>query len=326
MCPKTRRRSAMIALLILLALLLTACGGNDSRGFAQRTADGALDVVVRYMPQINLPRVVLKYDETGVPTIFGVKTTSLNRFVNLSFLELPPDTVQSFVQADIQNVELNVDDAGVFIYVNGKSLPYVAWNDDDLAYIGDLINRLNMVQNDETIAKVLPLVGRVGVDAAATFPKPEGAEDMPLRAPSQRDLVSAEATAEEPTATIQAAVVYGENGIPQVANISTQEIGQLAGIDLSTLELPPSTITMLQQAGIEQAAIVSRPDGLHILVNEQEVLQLAYNERHLTNVADLYASMGDGADAEALATLLNNVAPIIAGADIDLMFEFPTAQ
>jgi hypothetical protein len=326
MWPKSRRRWSTVVLLILVVVVLTACGGDDSRGMAQRTADGALDVAVRYMPQINLPRVVLRYDETGVPSIFGVKTSSLNRIVPLGFLELPPDTVQSLVQADIQHVEFDVDDAGVFIYVNGKSLPYVAWNEDELAYTGQLIDSLNVVENDETIAKVLPLVGRIGIDAAATFPRPEGAEEIPLRAPSERDLATQEEVAADQTATIQAAVQYADNGVPRVANITTQEIGQLAGIDLSTVELPPATLDMLQVAGIERAAIVSRPDGLYILVNEQEVLQLAYNQRHLMNAIDLYGGIAADQDAEALTTLLSNVVPMIAGADIDLVFEFPTAE
>lgn len=326
MWPKSRRRWSTVALLALLVLLVTACGGGDSRGIAQRTADGALDVAVRYMPQINLPRVVLSYDETGVPSIFGVKTSSLNRFVPLGFLELPPDTVQSLVAANVQHVELDVDDAGIFIYVNGKSLPYLAWTADDLAYTGELIDSLDVIENDETIAKVLPLLGRIGVDAAATFPMPEGAEDIPLRTPSDRDLATEEEIAQDQTATIQAAVQYAENGVPRVANITTQEIGQLAGMDLSTVELPPATLDMLQQAGIERAAIVSRSDGLHVLVNEQEVLQLAYNQRHLMNAVDLYGGIAADEDAEALTTLLNNVVPMIAGADIDLVFEFPTAE
>jgi hypothetical protein len=325
MWPKIRRRWPTVALAVLLVLLLAACGGNGSQSTLQRAANGAVDVVVRYMPQINLPRVVLKYDDTGVPTIFGVKTSSLDRFVPLGFLELPPDTVQSFVQADVQHVELDVDDAGVFIYVNGKSLPYLAWNEDDLTYAGGLIDRLDVVQNDTTIAKALPLLGRIGVDAAATFPRQEGAAEIPLRARSARDAAEPQ-EAGEPTATIQAAVVYTESGVPVVANITTREIGQLAGIDLSSVELPPATLDMLRQAGIEKAAVVTRSDGLYLVVNEQDVLQLAYNERHLMNAVDLYGGIAGGEDAETLKTLLTNVVPLIAGADVDLVFEFPTGE
>lgn len=320
----TKRLWPAFALVLVVALSLTGCGGRSTTGALEGIATGAIDVVAQYMPQINLPRVTMTYDETGVPTVFGVKTSSLARFVplDLKFVELSPDTVRWLKDRDIQHIELDLNEAGLFLYVNGKATPYLAWNRENLAYVGELLDRLDVVQYDSTIAKTAPLLGRVGIDLLATFPKQAEATAIPPRERSQRALAR-QSPIGEPTAVIQAVVTYSDDGVPSVAGITSREISQLAQIDLRPVELTPEIIDMIKRAGVQEMEVVSESDGLHLGVNERELVQVAYNEQHLMNAIDLYAQLADDEQSEVLATFLRNIAPIVYGADLDVVVQFP---
>lgn len=289
-------------------------------------ATRAVDVVERVTPKIGLPRITARYDESGVPEIFGVKTTTIARLipgVNLGFAELPPDTLQELMNKNIQHVELEVNDAGVFIYMNGNALPYLAWSEDRLRSIGELIDRTDAVPYDTTIAKAMPLLGRIGIDVVAAFPVPSGTEEIPIRDRDQRTLAEV-VSIEEPTATFQATITYSDEGVPSVADITTREVGDLAQMDLSSVELTEANMQLIKTAGIQKVAIVTETDGLHIVVNDQALLHLAYNEQHLTNAIQAYVQFsGDQVDEE-LTILMNNLIPIIQGADVDLVIQFPT--
>lgn len=310
----------VIALLLVFAVTLTACGGG---GGVEGLASRATGIVARVIPQMNLPRITVSYDDSGVPTIFGIKTTSLP--INLGFVQLSPATLDSLKSKNIQHAELDTTPDGMFVYVNGKALPYVGWNADRLKYMGDLLDRLDVVGFDRSIANVLPLLGKLGIDVVIQFPPASDATAIPLRERSQR-VPAEDQEIGEPQAVIQALIQYDENGVPSIADVTIREIGDLAETDLSAVELPASTMQKLTNAGVQQATIMSAGDGLHVLVNEQELLLLAYNEQHLTNAIDVYGQVAGDQKGEALAELLTNLEPIIYGADIDLVVQFPGSQ
>jgi hypothetical protein len=285
----------------------------------------AVEVVERVTPQIGLPRITATYDDTGVPKVFGVKTSTITRLIgaDLSFANLSQDTLNQLKASDIQHIELDLNDAGVFIYVNGQGLPYLAWSEDSLREIGSVIEKTGAVPSGEIIAKAMPLLGKIGIDIVAKFPRADGATEIPVRDRKARALVEA-AAPEEPTATIQATIDYNSEGVPSIAGITTRELGQAASTDLSSVELDPTNLTMIKTAGIEKLAVVTQPDGLHVVLNGQPLLHLAYDEQHLKNAIDFYTKFrGEQADEE-LKTLMENLAPVIQGADIDLVTNFPT--
>ncbi|MFQ5856167.1 MAG: hypothetical protein ACE5LU_11040 [Anaerolineae bacterium] len=314
-----------IVLLLLVALSVTGCGGRSTTDILEGITARAADVVARYMPQINLPRITVAYDETGDPTIFRMKASTLPDFVGLSVLQLSPNTIQWLMERNVQHVELDVSDAGLFIYVNGKAMPYLAWNRGSLANAGELLDRLDLVQYDTTIAKAAPLLGRLGTDVLIKFPVQAGVKPIPVRDRSQRVLAEP-LPLEKPTAIIHGMIKYSDDGVPSIAGITSREIGQLAVADLHSVELTASQLALVKSAGVHQARGYTRPDGLHVVVNEREVAHVAYNEKHLMNAIDLYAQLFADDQVEVLATFMRNLAPDVYGADIDVVVEFPTNQ
>ncbi len=316
MQSKTRRFWPAIILLVLITVTFTGCGGDSVEGLTTGVVDLAADV----MPRVNLPRITLNYNEAGVPSVFRIQPSSFG----LTFLNLPQETVNQLVERNVQHLELEVTSGGLLIYINGQALPYVAWNEDSLAYIGDTVDQLDLMQFDSTIAKAMPLLSKLGIDVVAAFPVPSGVEEIPVRDRSERTLAE-EADLGEPTAVLHALIQYDQDGIPSIADITSREIGELAQIDLASVELNSEIMSMVEAAGIQQVAAATASDGLYVLINEQEVLQIAYNEPHLMNAVDAYAQL-TGAQDEPLTTLLRNVMPIVYGADIDLVVELPAGQ
>ena len=321
-----RRGFAWVIVLMALALAVTGCGARPSTtDLVERATSRAVEIVVRYLPRIGLPRITVAYDASGTPSVFGVRTSILSRFlpVNLSVLELSPATVQRLTQSNIQHVELELNDAGAFVYVNGKALPYLAWDEERLAYTGQLLDRLDLTPYDTTIAKAVPLLARIGIDVVATFPTQPGAVAVPVRDRKQRALAAA-LRAPEPTATVQMTVEYSADGVPSVAGISSRELSQLLGANLRGVELSPAAVARLRKAGVEEVAFVTQPDGLHVLVNGREALHLAYTEAHLRNAVELYTQLNREREGiEEFATFLHNLVPIVYGADVDVVLRFP---
>jgi hypothetical protein len=317
----------IVGLALLLALSVAGCARQPSTtDLVERATTGAIELVVRYMPRIGLPRLTVTYDASGVPSVFGVKTSTISRFlpIDLGILELSPTTVQRLVDSNIQHIEVELNDAGAFVYVNGKALPYLAWNEETLAYAGELVDQLDLARYDRTVAKAIPLLARIGVDVVLTFPAPPGVTPIPVRERAERALAQAPPIA-EPTAVVQMTVEYSNAGVPSVAGITSREFSQLLGADLRAVELAPATVARLQAAGIEEVALVTQSDGLHLLVNGREALHLAYTETHLRNAIDLYAQLNrDREGIEEFATLLRNLAAIVYGADVDFVVRFPT--
>lgn len=323
MRTNTKRLWPVMAFALILAFLLTGCGGGES------VATSTVSFVERVMPQIGLPRITVRYDETGVPKVFGVKLSTISRLlpIDLSFANLSSDMLSKLAESNIQHIELDINEAGLFIFVNGKGLPYLAWNEERLKAIGSLIDQTDAVPFDATIAKAMPLLGRIGIDVVLVFPPPPGQAEIPIRDRKERFLVEAPAV-EEPTATIQATIEYSEDGVPAIAGlgITSREIAQVANTDLSSVELTPDRMTLINAAGLQNLAIVTAPDGLHLLVNEQDLIHLAYDAQHLSNVAELYAAFAGDESAQEIATLIQNLAPILEGADVDLVVKFPAGQ
>lgn len=317
----------VIILLALVALSLIACGGQSPAETTRDIATGAVDVAVEYMPYVDLPRLTLIYDESGALAIFGVvRTSSIERFVpvDLGFLELRPDQVGWLVERNVQHIELDIDKAGLFIYVNGKALPYLAWDRDSLVRAGGLLDRLDVVERDTLPGRAVPLLGRIGIDVVAAFPKRAGAATIPVRDKAKQVMAEA-GPIEKPTATIQAVVEYSDEGVPSVVGITSREIGRWIQADLRSVELTGDELARLEKAGVQNISAATEADGLHLVVNEHEVIHLAYNEQHLNNAIDVYAQI-DGDNAGELATLLHKLVPLVCGADIDIVIELPTGK
>ena len=88
-------------------------------------------------------------DEAGVPTIAGNSMTEYqNAFqiagipVDLSSARLDPAVVASLAAADIQIVQAETEPEGLYLYLNGSTLPNVAWDQERIDNAIELYSQL----------------------------------------------------------------------------------------------------------------------------------------------------------------------------------------
>lgn len=318
------RRRIVLAIVLVLAMLLgTACAAQPGTPQAtEEVASGVVNALDQYLPTIMLPRLSISYDSQGVPSIFGISTTTIQSLVgiDLSFLNLPPAYVNGFTAQNLQHVELEIADSGMFIYANGDALPYLAWDEASLNQLGVLLDATDAVQYDAMIRRALPLLQRLGIDLVLYFPRAEGVGAIPVRSRAERALAMEVET--EPTMIVQLGVDYAENGVPSILGVTTTELRAL-GVDLSFLELTQPTLDLLERADLSSLRLQVQGDGVTISANGERLPYLAFSEQHLNNAVGLYTQLyGSGPVTDFAA----GAVPLISAMDVDLMLDLPAGQ
>lgn len=318
------RRGLLIWLLVAL-LLLSACAAPPS------TADKAAEKVANYAESTNrfalqLPPVYVQYDNDGVLSMAGVTTTQLYQWtgVDMRGLNLQPWVVQRFVEANIQYVAVVEGAEGLGLYVNGKPLPYIAWDAESLSNLGSFLPALG-VPYGKLIGKLLPLLRYTRLAVVVQFPIKPGAEYIPVQAPDLSAAARARTSqTEEPVAIVRLDLSYDTEGMPSFMGLDASMMRAL-GIDPTPLALSPDLVRTLMEANIQHVHFVNRPDGIHIYVNNKPLPYLAWDDEHVQTALEVYASVS-GLQNSPVLRLLAQVLPMIRQSDVDLLLRFPVPE
>ncbi len=318
-----RRAWLVVSLLVFVILVTTASAGPVSARQAEKATLQSTPALQEVTTQIRLPRLVLTYEQDGVPRIFGARLTTIGNMIgaDLSMANLSADMLEQLQSANIQHVEVELAEQGLFVYANGKTLPYVAWDEASLDKAGDLLANLELVPNAAIVDKALLLLPRIGLDIVLQFPVAEGVEAIPLRDRDERLL--AEPVDLEPATVITLGIAYTEEGVPSLAGFTTRELESLTGMNLSSLELSPDVLQMLEKAQIDQLEIKTQTDGLYIYLDGDQALHVAFGKDHLMNLLEL--AQGFLGDNEMLP-ILSQVISVLYPIDLDIVVEFPTGS
>lgn len=304
------RSLTVVSLLLVVALLLSSCGPAVPTAADEMTKSGQ-----RFL--LSLPRLEINIDEQGNPSVGGVTLSQISKLLGVQLPEFSvnPYYVNWMKLTDVQHIELVHGADGVFLFVNGKQLPSIAWDSESLGNVGQVAGIFN-VPFAQLIGTLVPVIERTGLNIVLRFPKQEGAADIPLR--DARQLPSLPTPEEEPAAVVaRADIVFDANGIPYVAGLSGQE---LANVGIPVPALAPSTMATVKQYGIREMRIVSGDDGVFISVNGTPLPHIAWNNSFLTTMADLYGQMNPNSPYIELAKLF---LPTLNNVDMDLTLKFP---
>ncbi len=315
-----------IALLLVLSLVLSACAQPSAL-----SAESAAKEVSSYAERserfaLKLPPLYVQYGADGVLSVAGVSTTQLYRWtgVDLRGLNLQPWVVERLVAANIQYIEITEGGDGVAVFVNGEPLPYIAWDAESLQTTGDMLAVFG-VPYASVLKVVLPLVRFTRISLVAQFPIQPGVDPIPVRSHSAADVVAMRTeSSESPVAVVRLDVTYDEAGMPSIFGLDAQTLAAL-GVDLRPLMLNADIVQRFRAHNIQHIHFVNRPDGIHIYVNNRPLPWLSWDEEHLNNALDLYATIGGMKDTP-LYRLIAQVLPEIRRADIDLLLRFPVPE
>ena len=130
-------------------------------------------------------RVEVFYNEDGKPFVPGASFILENLLgVDTSQLALPPATITRLTQMGIQHIAIRTQEDGIQFFVNGEPLPELAWSEDQLGVVADLIGQLYLGGQTEGMQQVLeailPALSQMDFELVLRFPIAEGAEVIPL--------------------------------------------------------------------------------------------------------------------------------------------------
>lgn len=317
-----RRTRVYLIVILALALTVTACGAQGTEGQLPESTLDVLESVSSFVPEVNLPPVVLRYNEQGVPSVLGLSTTNITAFtgVNLSVLELDPLFIDWFTRSNLQHIELEYRDDGLFVYANGELLPSIGWDSQSLNNAVEIAPMLG-VQNTATLERLIPILQRLGLDLVLQFPVSSGSESIPLHQ-GEAAFPTVEG-AGEGAPVIHLGLEYNENGLPSVMGLTSRDLSALTGLNLSFIELSEANISVLQALNLQTLGLETRPDGLYVLVNGQALPHLAYSPQQIDALVNLYVQLDMYPAYQAPPAFLRDILMLVQQADLEFMLQFP---
>ncbi|MEZ4706934.1 MAG: hypothetical protein R3A44_07010 [Caldilineaceae bacterium] len=162
-------------------LIPTVVLGDESAALAAREAQQAYLNAVGSPPKIQL---IVDYAPDGTWTMADLTEAEWKDVAPIPWeaLNLNPGVLEGAKNAGINTVGLATNSNGIYISVNGKSLPYISWNNGELQHTLQLMRQLglldqmmganpNMDQLMSTIDQFLPIVQAAELNLVVNFPQ-----------------------------------------------------------------------------------------------------------------------------------------------------------
>jgi hypothetical protein len=297
--------------ILIAAMLLASCGPATVPTTNPETSSGEIFMIA-------LPRIVVDYDTSGNPSqILGINISKLP--FQLDALKLPPETIQMLTSSDVQHIELAFVGHGAVVYVNGKPMPYITWDDASLGRLLDIAGAFG-VQNTELYKQMVPMLTRLGIDLVLRFPMQPGATELAMTAPGEAAKLTITPTTEDPSVIVTFEITYDENGNPGILGITAADLAAI-GLPMP-VGLAPDTLSALQAANIQSLELLSQPAGLYAYVNNEVLPNLTWDPTLLTNLTDLIIQLSPDSP---YTELIQGIVPNLDKLDIDILIHFPLA-
>lgn len=319
-----RRIVSFLLAAVLLGLLAGCAGAPTDAGESLEGAAPSFDSFT-----LRLPRIYVQYvqsaEGSAEPAVWGMRASQLESWfgLDLGMLKIPQFYMDWLKASDVQHIELVHNGAGIFAYVNGKPMPYVAWDAESVGLAADLVQGFG-VSSGDLMTRLLPLVRHIGLDIVVQMPLQAGAEIIPYRDPAGGLMeTTAAPEIEEPQAELKLAMAYDDSGVPTVWGMSAEILQPIIGYTPGQID--PQYIAQLKLAGVQRVAVQTRGDGLFLFVNDRPLPNVALSKEHLTNALDLYAQMNEASwvPNEAFVGMVRELVLQMGNSDILLIIEFP---
>lgn len=328
---RRRRVPHRTAMVMMLAVGLAGCGASDDpqavRGNVRR-----LEVILD-SASIMLPSVPIDIGTDGrVARIAGFPTRTVDEMAEDitgnplvgRVVVVDPDYLKWFDKAGVQHASVAVRSEGVFVMVNGRPLPSVAWDDTSL---DNLIRVIGLFQKDPadpeklaiitpelftSVQAALPVLKSLNLQFDVRLPDypdigPPSRTPIPL---PEKDAFLARREADgasdpAPQQTVDLEVEYkplvvGDQEVgwvPSLFGFSTVDLQRIsdslprergaARVKIPDLKMREDIRRRLAGEGITDIALTSRADGMYVSVQGRQLPHVAWSEETLTNLAAL---------------------------------------
>jgi hypothetical protein len=316
-------------------LLLTMIGSVGSL-LAPNSAQ-AFDPAARKRPgfMVALPRIDIRYDRDGIPSIGPVNPVLLDRvtggMIPSDTMRLPAGWIDYLRSTDTQHVELLQKDDGLYIWINGKRLPNIAYDADTLRNLSMLSERSDSLQaiglsrNEASfVSRSLPILNRLGLNLLVHFPQRDGS--APIEARSVKEKVLPFNGDKKPAATsrINIAVTYDDNGDATLLGLRESDFVAIFGVpSRELLALEPAFVADLKRRNIQHIALRSEGDGLAVRVNGKALPSIQCDTDCLSNMGAAFSTLNTYPEYESLNAPMRSFMPMLRDVDAQLVLRFP---
>lgn len=328
---RLRRAPRHAAGVIALVAGLAGCGNTSDDPQAVRTNIRQIESILD-SASIMLPSVPIDIGPDGrVTGIAGFPTRTVDEMAEQMtgnplvgrVVVIDPDYLKWFDKAGVQHASFAIRSEGVFVMVNARPLPAVAWDD---ASLDNLIRVIGLFQKDPadpeklaiitpdlftSVQAALPVVKSLNLQFDVRLPDyaeigPPSRTPIPL--PEKDAFVArpeVEATDAAPQQTLDLEVAYkplvvGDREVgwvPSLLGFSTVDLQRIADslprergakrVTIPDLKMRDDIRRRLASEGITDVAVMSRAEGLYITVQGRSLPHVAWSEETLTNLAAL---------------------------------------
>lgn len=145
-------------------------------------ASRALAAQQEFLDAVGTPptfEVTVTYADDGTWSVAGLSQAELAQFLPAvqNTLNLPLNVIQTASGAGIDEIALSTNPDGIFIAVNGKTLPYITWADGRINHVLTLAQQTGLLGDDlnaqtllNTIEGLLPAVQASNLKLTVVFP------------------------------------------------------------------------------------------------------------------------------------------------------------
>ena len=270
---------------LVASLILGACTGGGSTGSTW----------------FNTPSIKVRVQEDGTAKVYGLPVNSV---------VLPPEVVQQLQAAGVEKLDVRVGYNGVHVYANGEELPYLAWDEDAVKTLQEVV-KSQPIPNANMIANALPWLRKVGMGVALFIPPASG---EPSDIPNWKG--ETEITPETPENVIGPMTIGGlafdDQGNASIQGVPVSELEQAMGTSLG-LSMDPNTIAMLKGLGADQIDIKLTPGGISLMLGDKPLPGIVYDSAALERAVNLANAFVDEQTAESLS----KVTEILPNAEVE---------
>lgn len=264
-------RRFRFALLLLVALfVLVGCAPRVGSGAA--TADAAEGSL-----RIDLPALVVEYDENGEASLFSTPVSSLGATLgaDLSALSLGAETVGSLTAAGVEHIQIVNAPNAIRIFINNNPLPAFVYDD---AAFASLLSTLEMFGTDAgAAAGIAPLLPNLGVGLAMKMPgatMPLDLTDVEL--PTSEEAIAAYEAARNTEAVVNITIDYATDGSFTLGGLNPFMMGM---VPQDALRLGPDTMSTFTDRGIQSIKVTTQESGILLAINGETLPFIQWGSR-----------------------------------------------
>jgi hypothetical protein len=286
----------ILVVALLVSLILAACGGGSTG-----------------KTWFNLPSAKVRIQPDGAMRVWGL---------NVGYFPQPA-LIQQLQQANIQQLEVRIGYNGIHVYANGEDLPYVKWDEASVETLQDILPRVPGVPNADTIAGALPWLRTIGLGVLLDLPLAQGQSELDIPRWSGETAITADAAAEPTLGPITiGSLAFDQQGQAIIEGVPASTLEQALGMALP-LSLDANTLAILQGLGAEAVQVKVHGNGIDLALNDRPLPSIAWDQPRLnTLLTNVPAFVAD----PALVSTLNQVVPLLNGADVTVAVSFTGEQ